>query len=388
MKIHKFGWIYGVTGLFVATAVAASAALQPVAQNQSFKNELQAAMDRGFAWLKNNQNTNGSWSQPELPALTALPLMALKGDPAGKYGANEPEWVARAYRFLLSNVKPDGGIYHTNYATYNTALGMMALLAANNPRYEPAIRAARRFLVGLQTDFGEPGKLDTPLDGGIGYGTKYKHSDMGNTLAALEACYYSRHLVQDKDPNEKDLNYAAAIHFLQNCQNLPSHNKQEWVSDDPRDLGGFVYYPGHSMAGSRTNPATGKVSLRSYGSISYAGLLSYIYARLDKSDPRVKAVLDWLRNNYTLSENPGMGPEGLYFYYHTMSKALSIAGVDVLETGGGEKVEWRRQLAMKLLNAQKPDGSWVNESNRWMEKDPVLVTCYALLSLEHIWRGL
>jgi squalene-hopene/tetraprenyl-beta-curcumene cyclase len=95
-------------------------------------------------------------------------------------------------------------------------------------------------------------------------------------------------------------------HFLQNCQNLPSVNKADWVSEDPKDRGGFVYFPGESKAGGVTNAQTGRVSLRSYGSMSYGGLLSYIYARVDKTDPRVKAVLNWLRENYTIEENPGM----------------------------------------------------------------------------------
>src|SRR5204863_6898573 len=151
----------------------------------------------------------------------------------------------------------------------------------------PILRKARQFLVGLQCDFGEKGKTDNVFDGGIGYGTKYEHSDMGNTLSALEALYYSKCFVRD-NPGEPDLNWGAAIHFLQNCQNLPAYNKESWASDDPKNKGGFVYYPGQSMAGSETNTA-GRVALRSYGSISYAGLLSYIYARLKRDDPLVLA---------------------------------------------------------------------------------------------------
>jgi squalene-hopene/tetraprenyl-beta-curcumene cyclase len=42
-----------------------------------------------------------------------------------------------------------------------------------------------------------------------------------------------------------------------------------------------------------------------------------------------------------------------------------------------------------LLNVQKPDGSWINEgAARWMEGDPVLVTAYTLLALEHVHRSL
>lgn len=371
---------------WAATAGQGAPALSaPEKPDVSFRNELQASIDKGLAWLKQNQNSNGYWSSPELPALTAMALMSFKGDPAGKYGGEGPEFVRQSYAWLVGKAKPDGGIYHSNYVTYNTAISMMALLAANKAEYTPAILKARRFLIGLQNDLGEAGKIDSPFDGGIGYGSHYQHSDMGNTLAALEAIYYSKRLVQDQ-PGEKELNYEAAIHFLENCQNLPARNHADWVSEDPKDLGGFVYYPGQSMAGGVTNPATGKVSLRSYGSISYGGMLSYLYANLKPEDARVKAVFDWVRSNYTLEENPGMGKSGMFFYFHTMTKALTVAQVRSLELKDGKQVAWGRELEMKLLNLQQPDGSWFNEQNRWMEKDPVLGTTYALMVLEMIER--
>jgi squalene-hopene/tetraprenyl-beta-curcumene cyclase len=142
------------------------------------------------------------------------------------------------------------------------------------------------------------------------------------------------------------------------------------------------------MAGSETNPISGKVALRSYGSISYAGLLSYIYAQLDRNDPRVLAVFNWLRRNYTLEENPGLGPQGLYFYLHTMSKALTAYEVKDLQLASGKSIPWRRDVALKLINLQQRDGSWCNDNGRWWEKDPALVTSYAVLSLELIARGM
>jgi squalene-hopene/tetraprenyl-beta-curcumene cyclase len=357
--------------------------------NLSFRNEVQHALNRGLAALQATQNSNGWWSTPDQPAITALALAAFKGDPSGRYQTNEPAWLTRGYSFVLDSVKPDGGIHRGNLVTYNTSLSVMALLAAGQPEYDPIVRKSRQFLIGLQRDFGEKGKIDDVFDGGVGYGSKYEHSDMGNTLAALEAIYHSRRLVEDKSlADARDLNWAAAIQFLQNCQNLPAHNKQAWASDDAKNKGGFVYYPGHSMAGGETNAATGRVALRSYGSISYGGLLSYIYANLKRDDPRVTAVFDWLRQNYTLEENPGMGPQGIYYYFHTMTKALTAYGIRELELKDGRRIDWRKEVAMRLLNLQQRDGSWANDNARWMEKDPALVTSYAVLSLEMIWRGL
>ena len=138
----------------------------------------------------------------------------------------------------------------------------------------------------------------------------------------------------------------------------------------------------------RSKLPSGKVALRSYGSMSYAGLLSYIYADVKQTDPRVKAVLEWLRGNFSLEENPGMGAQGLYYYYELMTKALTAANVDKLELADGRKIDWRRDVAMKLLNLQQKDGSWLNDNARWWEKDPALVTSYAVVTLSMIHRGI
>ena len=71
--------------------------------------------------------------------------------------------------------------------------------------------------------------------------------------------------------------------------------------------------------------------------MSYAGLLSFIYAEMEQSDPRLKAVREWLSANYSVRENPGMGAQGLYYYYHTMAKALSLSGIEEIEDKSGKK---------------------------------------------------
>jgi squalene-hopene/tetraprenyl-beta-curcumene cyclase len=228
----------------------------------------------------------------------------------------------------------------------------------------------------------------------VGYGSakgdKPAHADMSNTHFALEALYYAQSLLADKGDaakSEPQLNYSAAIEFIQRCQNRPASNDQPWVSKDPKDLGGFVYAPGETR-GEEVKGPDGRVALRSYGSISYAGLLSFIYAGLDANDPRVKAVIEWLSANFTLDENPGLGGEGMFYYFHTMAKALAAAKIDLLKLKDGRTINWRAELGKKLLNTQKADGSWKNDKGRWMESDDVLVTAYTLLALSRIHQGL
>jgi len=371
-------------------AIVVALLLVPVssrALDLSLKLEAEQAVDRGLAFLSKAQNEAGWWSNEELPAITALALTAFNGHPEGRYAKPSPA-LRKGYDFLLSRQQSDGGIYIKRYANYNTAVAMMALLTARNPKFEPAILRARSFLVGLQYDTNEKGKVDSPFDGGIGYGSHYEHSDLNNTLLALEAIHYSRHLVADKGAGrEPDLDWSAAISFLQNCQNLPSHNNATNLSTDAANLGGFFYYPGVSKAGNVTNAATGRVSLRSYGSASYAGLLSYVYADLKPDDPRVTAVLKWLGDNYTLAENPGMGQQGLFYYFQLITKALGTADRDHLETSDGRRIAWKSDIAKRLLNLQRADGSWANPTSRWMESDPVLVTSYSVIALEMLLRG-
>jgi squalene-hopene/tetraprenyl-beta-curcumene cyclase len=351
----------------------------PLPGNASLRHEVRHAIEKGRAWLENKQNTNGWWSSPDHPALTALVLTALLGPSPEKTASPNME---KGYAFLLSCVQPDGGIYKNELQSYNTSVALSTLVLRNRPSDQAVIQNARRYLIGLQVGDAQLGQNNSPFSGGIGYGGSEKRPDLSNTMLALEALYHSRPSVQDVNGlAAPDLNWKAALRFVQNCQNLPGSNTQSWASDDPQNKGGFIYAPGRSNAG-QTNLASGRTALRSYGSMSYAGLLSYIYADLKFDDPRVIAAMDWLRGNYTVEENPGMGPQGLYYYYVLMAKALTFAGVDTLETKDGRKINWREELALKLINLQHADGSWANENGRWWEKDPVLDTAYTVTAME------
>jgi squalene-hopene/tetraprenyl-beta-curcumene cyclase len=372
-------------------AGAVQAADKPAAAKPPSRSDITAAIERGLAFLQKAQNSNGWWSSPDQPAVTALVLTAFNLEPTGRYQHNRPSELLRGYDFILSSAKPDGSIQRTGLANYNTSISLVALATSGDKNYLPVILAARRYIAGSQIDFGVKGTNDTVFDGGVGYGSKYQHSDMNNTLTAVEAMRVSEAaLPKDNSAvmaQNADLNWGAVAHFLQNCQNLPELNTNNWVSPDPKDRGGFVYYPGLSMAGGVTNKDTGRVALRSYGSMSYGGLLSYAYAQVDRKDPRVTAVTDWLRANYTLEENPGMEQQGYYYYLHLMTKALGAVGEDKFKLKDGTTVAWRDAVAAKLIQLQRPDGSWVNKSERWWEADPVLVTSYSVMTLEMLYKA-
>lgn len=350
--------------------------------------EIREAISKGVAYLRQQQQPDGSFANPansgpstDHPGLTALPLMALQRDPAPD-GANAAA-LKKGYAFLRTQVQPDGGIYQKGLSNYNTSVALMALLNTGDPKDEPLIERAHAFVVGEQAK----GLPNPEMNGGFGYGPtgvspSHPHPDLDNTVIALQAlAAYKK--ARPASEHANDLDWKAAIEFVSRCQNLPATNHEPWASGDPVNKGGFIYFPGRSNA-AETPLADGKVALRSYGSMSYAGLLSFIYADLPKDDQRVKAALQWLSENYTVDENPGLGQQGLYYYYHLAIRGLSAAGVDELTTRDGRKIDWRRDLSRKIVSLQKPDGSWSNDAARWMEADPVLVTTYCVLALESL----
>lgn len=357
----------------------------------SLKQEIDRSFDLSFKFLKKSQNPDGSWSNPDFPAITGLVAYAFLSSRQYGIQKNRPEFLQKALKYIVQNAHDNGAIYKEGLPNYNTSICMMALLATQDEAFYPYILQGRRYLASLQMDSGKKGKTDQLFDGGIGYGTK-DHSDMSNTYLALEAIRLSRFLESDEhlaayknlqEIKNTSLDWDAALKFIERCQNLPKYNDQKWASNDPKNKGGFVYYPGSSKAGEE-KLANGKTALRSYGSMTYAGLLSLIYADLKKDDPRIQAAYGWLKQNFTLDNNPGMDQQGLFYYYHTMAKALTVYGDEYLITEDNRKIDWRKELAVKLVEKQKGGGFWINESGRWWENDPVLVTAYSLISLNLI----
>ncbi len=370
------GLVAGAAELQLTGAGAGDGALPLTLQN-----EARIALNRSLRWLESKQQADGHWSIPDFPALTALPLWALH-----KGGTTNRAAVASAKKFLLGCVHENGAIYREpaakqkggGLANYNTALCMTALHMLNEPALAPVILKARNFIAGTQYLGNDEYK------GGMGYdaATGRAYADLSNSYIAYEAMRLTQAVEDLRKGGEKraDLDWQAAADFVTRLQAKPAAG-----ATTDANAGGFAYKPGASMAGATTNSA-GEVQLRSYGSMTYAGLLSLIYADVDRKDPRVQAAFQWATRNWSLDQNPGMGQQGLYYFYNVLAKALAVHGAEQLAAPAGS-VQWRAELVKKLIGLQKIEaetgnGYWVNAENRWMEADPVLVTAYTLITLE------
>lgn len=326
------------------------------------------SIDKGLSWLKEQQGEDGLIEiSPGVghPGITALAITAFLRHPENKYSEVSHPFIKKAIEQLVGMQQKNGAIYDATkqpaLPNYTTAISVMALASTGNTEYDEVIKKAQGFLKSLQIQDEE-----SVYYGGIGYGSRESVNDLSNLNLAIQA------LKESGDDDQEVWN--KAIKFLERTQNRSESNDQKWAGND----GGFIYSPdGETKAGTDENG-----SPRSYASMTYAGLLSFIYANVDKNDDRVKSAVQWIAKHFTVEENYGMGSQGLYYNYHTMAKALRLFGQDTIIDTKGVSHDWYQELSDKLIEVQKPDGSWANEESRWMEALPVLATSYAILSLD------
>ncbi|MFM8578032.1 MAG: prenyltransferase/squalene oxidase repeat-containing protein [Planctomycetaceae bacterium] len=336
---------------------------------------LDASIARATAFMVDvAQGDDGSFAPQVGPAVTALAVTSL----VESGSACDHEAVRMGLEYLLTFRQADGGIHAPDspVANYETSIALVALAACNTDgRHDEVIAAAERFVKGLQWDDGEKTGPDDPAYGGAGYGRK-KRPDLSNTSFFVEA-------LQSIGRGPDDPAIKRALVFVLRTQNLEGPDNPLPVAAKNPD-GGFYYTPaagGESQAG-----ATPDGGLRSYSSMTYAGLKSMIFAGLTKEDARVQAALRWLQRHYTFEENPGLGDSGLYYYYQAAAKALEAFGEDTFTDKSGVAHDWREELSAAIVKRQQPDGSWVNDNARWMEGDPAIVTSYALMALSRCRR--
>jgi squalene-hopene/tetraprenyl-beta-curcumene cyclase len=362
--------IAAAVGLFLAGTSTTVAVEPPVASPPLDAKAYQRAVDRAIEFLK----TKGQAAEGSYAAHTGIGVTAVATTGIMRHGRSPDDpLVAKSLKYLEGFVQGDGGVYvpGTFYQNYETCLAILCFTEANRGgRYSALLKNAEKFVKKIQ--WGEGEDQSSPSYGGAGYGQQ-KRPDLSNTNFLIEA-------LRAAGDGPDDEAMKKALIFVSRCQNLESeYNTTPFAAKNPD--GGFYYTPaggGVSMAGQ-----TSQGGLRSYGSMTYAGLKSMIYAGVGPEDPRVKAALKWIQKHYDVRLNPGMGDAGLYYYYHTFAKALDAVGLKEVEDADGVKHDWRRGLLQELVRRQQPDGSWINENSRWLEGDPCLVTGYVLLTLDY-----
>jgi squalene-hopene/tetraprenyl-beta-curcumene cyclase len=307
---------------------------------------INSAVDRGLDWLARNQKPDGSWdysTSPNNVGMTALSAWAFLQAGYSEHVAT----VRSALDFVLSHHREDGS-FRGN--TYETSLGIIALVATGNAAYRDVIDQAADWLIEAQNredkDYaahGYPGLSCSDGQscwayGGWGYGISgvqveeergtYIWSDNSNSQFAIAA------LAAAGVPADHPV-WTRALDWVSRCQNLD---------------GGFEYQA----------PGTGS----SYGSMTGAGLWELGVMGVPRDDPRVQAGLDWLTRNYAYHENPRWGDRYHHYYLWSAARALLHHGFPGTVIPQPGLAGWYYDFAGYLVEYQQKDGSWTGTSRR------------------------
>ncbi len=321
--------------------------------------ELNNAIQKGVDHLFKIQN-DGAWEKGHA-GVSALCLKAIMQSP-GEKNKEQEAIIAKGLNYLIS-LQQTNGSFHINFSissamnNYNTSLIILALLAAPKD-YSAELKKAQDYLIGVQN-----GDIEGDVNsGGIGYGGEGA-PDLSNLQVALEALHES-------GVDSENEVFKNAKKFILHCQDSEG-NDQSWAGSS----GGFIYKPTALNKDGKPEP---------YGAMTFAGLKSLIFCSVDSDDESVKDALRWIGANYNISEHPGKGQVGLFYYYYTLSKALSVAEVDNLKLANGEDKNWRADLAKEILKRQNQKGGWRNPQKKYLEGISALSTAYAIASLNII----
>ncbi|WP_147870146.1 prenyltransferase/squalene oxidase repeat-containing protein [Stieleria maiorica] len=255
-----------------------------------------------------------------------------------------------------SDLMPDGR------ETLGLSFALLALSEGNSSgRYDRQIRSTIRRIEQLQWTPRRKCQQDDFRFGGVGY-RRVSAPDLYHTALAIQA------LRQAGVPSNSPFMKRAVVFFTR-CQRLDC----ERSASVSRNSGGFVIDP---FTGRTEHPC---------GGLTCAGIKGLILCGVPPTDRRIKSAAAWLSQNYTLSENPGIGdPKSrLYDYYWSFATAMNLLGRETIVDANQIDHEWRTELIDAIRLRQQADGSWANpdESEHLRETMPFFTTSLALLTL-------
>src|SRR6476660_5760014 len=291
---------HGLSLLVVGLIAAVLSASPARAADEATAKKYEQLVDRAIAFLATKgQADDGSFNAAAGPAVTALVTTAVL-----RHGRSpEDPLVVKALKYLERFVRDDGGIYGegSGNKNYETCIAIVCFKEANrNGRYDALLKKADAFIKGYQWGNDGTTSADDVKYGGAGYGRNNDRPDLSNTSFLVDALRAAGNGADSEAMRR-------ALIFVSRCQNLEGSNNTTPFAAKVND-GGFYYTPaagGSSQAGN--DDTTG--GLRSYGSMTYAGLKSMIYAGVKADDVRVQKAIEWLKKHYTVETNPGM-PQG------------------------------------------------------------------------------
>jgi squalene cyclase len=291
--------------------------------------KVETMYNRGFKYLANSQQANGSWGDnsghyPGVVGIAALAFLAHGEDPNnGPYAKN----IQRCIDFILESQKSENGYIGTSM--YNHGFATLALAEAYGAVEDPRIARALKKAVDLILS----AQKRNPK-GGWRYSPDSKDADSTVTGCQIVALLAAR----NAGLPIPDSSIERALKYMSTC----------------RDSAGAYGY---------TSRGGGKTTLTAIGSLCYSLAKQKDAKGYKESLEYLKKNLDYRDQHYT------------YYFEYYMSQALFQADEETWKV-------WNEKNIRLLSVTQQSDGSW--SGNR----GPAYSTASALLSLALNYRFL
>jgi hypothetical protein len=356
-----------------------------IGDEAALRDKAEGSLKRGLAYLAAHQAENGGWHSTTYgqlkggPGVTALALYAFSRAPA-ELRQGHPQLANRGYAFFGPGFAKKGSLAATDgsldYPTYAGALWLISrkrlgLPGAVQPG-QPGEQQIVDYLLAAQLLEARGFDPSSPSHGGwdfLGAGEAQGITTGSNiSLAAfiLDA-------LADQSDDRREIKVAR-------------ESALAWIERTQQADGGFAFTP---EPGSLNNKALfstdddDRQTPRSYGTATSDGIRALAALGVSSDDQRMQRAVKWLAEHPSLDVVPGfeaLPPEagwqrGLrYYYYASLAEAQNhFPAVD--------RGARRTALLKVLVDEQRKDGSWMNESPRMREDDPLIATSFAVAAL-------
>jgi hypothetical protein len=356
----------------LAAALAAQEPLRRTSSNeQLIDDQLRSAVDRGLAFLAARQDREGHWAQlvgyklnsdyetidtRPLPhvGVTALALMSfLAGGhlpDRGKYG----EVLTRGLDFVLSCSQDDGQITDHGTRMYSHAFATLFLAEIYGMANRPDVKGVLQKSVNLIVD-------SQNAEGGWRYRPFARESDMSITVCQVLALRSARnvgiHVPITTIKNAQNYVYRSAV---RENERVRGFGRRARYGDDG---GSFRYQL--------------KQQTRATFPLTAAGVTT-LYAAGEYDSPIIRDALDYMDRELVSFDDAN--DYGHYFFYYGHYYAVQAYYI----TGGNQ---WRRyftEVKGRLLDMQRSDGSWPNETGPGAEFGTAVATLILQIPYQYL----
>ncbi len=313
----------------LAVAVACLVATGPVRADEKVKidDATKASIGKALAWLKDNQNPNGSWGRGGNTAVTSFGLLAFlsNGHVPGE-GPFAPE-VARAVRYLLSQCDDKGYLAGTGGGNmYCHGMSTLALTQVYGMSRDEEVRKVLLKAIALIL-------RSQNSEGGWRYDPAPTAADISVTIMQVMALRGAK----DSGLNVPTETLEKAVAYINRCH-------------DPR-TGGYRYQPfGGGPGYART--AAGVCVLQLSGAYEAK---------------QIARAVEWMEET---------GNDNHYYWYghYYASHAMH-------QVGGKKWEDYYERMKSRLLATQKPTGGWDDSRERNVGREYQTAIAVLILSV-------